>query len=352
MKKNKIALFLKTKNIGDSIILTSAIAALPEEYEFVDVVCLPESKEIFQMCPRVRNTFIIPRHLKGFKKWVFYFNEIKKILSHHYDFIAHFSTDWRGAFFTRLLNPPLSVGIRNNRRNQFWHRSFTAIANISNENRPAVEQDLDLLRRAGLYNKAEAPPYSIVPPITSKYGLNIWSKLNLEKNNKSKIILIYAASRWKFKELTNFQWQGIIDALSIKNNTIILSGSRFDIHFLNSIGNLCNIKPLIKITSTLHDAASLMQVSDLVISVDSMAIHMASALKKPVLPIFGPTDDKKWAPWKVKHKILALNETDSPSFACRPCRLDGCGGSKISQCLYAMPKDYVVKNTLAFLKTI
>ena len=80
MKKNKTALFLKTKNIGDSIILTSAIAALPEEYEFVDVVCLPGSKEIFQMCPRVRNIFIIPRHLKGFKKWVFYFNEIKIIL--------------------------------------------------------------------------------------------------------------------------------------------------------------------------------------------------------------------------------------------------------------------------------
>ena len=107
-----------------------------------------------------------------------------------------------------------------------------------------------------------------------------------------------------------------------------------------------------KITYTLQDAASLMQLSDLVISIDSMAIHLASALGKPVLSIFGPTDDKKWAPWKVKHKILALNETDSPSFACRPCRLDGCGGSKVSQCLYAMPEDYVVRNTLALLKTI
>ena len=65
MEKNKTALFFKTKNIGDSIILTSAIVALPEEYEFVDVVCLPESKEIFQMCPRVRNIFIIPRKYIG-----------------------------------------------------------------------------------------------------------------------------------------------------------------------------------------------------------------------------------------------------------------------------------------------
>jgi heptosyltransferase-3 len=188
--------------------------------------------------------------------------------------------------------------------------------------------------------------------MSSSYALNIWSKLNLEKNNKSKIIIIYASSRWKFKELTALQWQGIIDGLSLKNNTLILSGSRLDIYYLKSIFNLCNIKPLIKITSTLHDAASLMQLSDLIISIDSMAIHMASALKKPVISIFGPTDNNKWAPWKVKHKILALNETDSPSFACRPCRLDGCGGSKVSQCLYAIPKDYIIKNTLAFLKTI
>jgi heptosyltransferase-3 len=352
MEKNKTALFFKTKNIGDSIILTSAIAALPEEYEFIDVLCLPESKEIFLMCPRVRNVFIVPRHLMGFNKWIFYFNEIKKILSHQYDFVAHFSTDWRGAFFTRFLNPPLSVGIKNNRRNQFWHRSFTVLANVANKNRLAVEQDVDLLRRAGLYQKAEAPPYRIVPPMTSKYVLNIWLKLNLEKNNKSKIILIYASSRWKFKELKAIQWQGIIDSLSLKNNIIILSGSRFDINYLENIVNLCNIKPLIKTTPTLYDAASLIELSDLVISIDSMAVHMASALKKPVLPIFGPTDDKTWAPWKVKYKILALNETDSPSFGCRPCRLDGCGGSKVSQCLHAMPRDYVVKNTLAFLKTI
>jgi ADP-heptose:LPS heptosyltransferase len=64
----KTALFLKTKNIGDSIILTSSIAALPKVFKYVDVVCLPESESIFKMNPRVREIFVIPRHLKGIKK--------------------------------------------------------------------------------------------------------------------------------------------------------------------------------------------------------------------------------------------------------------------------------------------
>ena len=66
--KHKQALFLKTKNIGDSIILTASIAALPKDYRYVDVICFPESKPIFQMHKRVRHIFVIPRDKKGIKK--------------------------------------------------------------------------------------------------------------------------------------------------------------------------------------------------------------------------------------------------------------------------------------------
>jgi heptosyltransferase III len=34
--------------------------------------------------------------------------------------------------------------------------------------------------------------------------------------------------------------------------------------------------------------------------------------------------------------VVALGAGDSPSFACRPCGLDGCAGSKVSQCLVAI----------------
>ena len=38
-EKDKKAIFIKTKNIGDSIILTSAIRALPDDFKCVDIVC-------------------------------------------------------------------------------------------------------------------------------------------------------------------------------------------------------------------------------------------------------------------------------------------------------------------------
>ena len=47
--------------MGDSIILTSAIQALPEDFTFVDVVCLRKSEQVFRMNPRVRNIYLIPK---------------------------------------------------------------------------------------------------------------------------------------------------------------------------------------------------------------------------------------------------------------------------------------------------
>ena len=123
----KTALFLKTKNIGDSIILTSSIAALPKAFKYVDVMCLPESESIFKMNPRVRDIFVIPRHLKGLKKYSSYYKIFKKLISNHYDFLAQFSVDWRGALLARFLDVNLSAAREASRRGSFWHQSFDLI---------------------------------------------------------------------------------------------------------------------------------------------------------------------------------------------------------------------------------
>ena len=109
----KLALFLKTKHIGDSIILTSAIEALPAAY-LVDVLCFKESEPIFKMHPRVRNVFVTPRHLKGMEKFKAYQFILKTMRASRYDFLAQFSDDWRGALLARMLNVPIRCIPRGN----------------------------------------------------------------------------------------------------------------------------------------------------------------------------------------------------------------------------------------------
>ena len=85
-----------------------------------------------------------------------------------------------------------------------------------------------------------------------------------------------------------------------------------------NLGGILSIKQL----------GALIEQADGLVCVDSFPFHLACALKKPVVALFGPTSDVTWGPWRNPYaKIITVKKS------CRPCYLDGCGGSKRSECL-------------------
>ena len=314
----------------------------------MDVVCLPESESIFKMNPRVRDVFVIPRHLKGLKKYSSYYKIFRKLISNHYDFLAQFSVDWRGALLARFLHVDLSVAREASRRGPFWHQSFNLIAPFK-DNRPIAEQDVDLLRVANLYQKKEAPSYQLSAPHKNQLRVKKW--LQAQQVSKITLIVIHASSRWKFKEIPIGTWANIIDDLKSKKMHVVLSGSKVDLITNQAISDLCQSKPLLTKDFSIEDTAALYEMSDLVVTIDSMSTHLASATNTPVVSIFGPTNDLNWRPWKVKYQVIALSKADDPTFACRPCGMDGCEGTKISQCLVQMSPQMILKSIHSTLKT-
>jgi len=345
----KQALFLKTKNIGDSIILTASIAALPSIYQYIDVVCLPESEVVFRLNKRVRHIFTIPRDKQGIKKIVAYIDIYRKILKNRYDLLAHFSSDWRGAILARLLNPELCVSRRTSRRNDFWHRSFKFLVPSLDQLRPMVEQDVDLLRVTHLYKNKIAPAYDLNISATQKNKIKRWLfKRNI--NLKRKLIVIHASARWKFKEIPVATWAKIIDELKSKNMDVVISGTHRDLDNNFKIVDQCGLlKPFLTHNFSLVDTAALFALADLVVTIDSMSTHLASAVKTPVVSIFGPTNEKNWGPWGGKYKVIGLSSKDDEMFACRPCGQDGCDGSKVSQCLVQIDPKMVLREALKLL---
>jgi heptosyltransferase III len=333
MKLDKIALFLKTKHLGDSVILTSTIVALPPDF-MVDVLCFKESAPIFAMNPRVRHILVVPRHLTGFARWREYWRLLAAMRQQQYDVLAQFSDDWRGAFLARLLNAKISVARQSKKRPQFWSNSFQHIAKLTPTSRPAAEQDVDLLRKIGIYNEPFAPAYQLQVADADKQFVENW--LKTEGITHKKLVVIHAAARWKFKGLPHATWAALIDNLQGLGYIVVLSGGASDLAFNQALIGLCQTAPTLTQDFDLGKTAALLQHADLLVSIDSMAVHMASALQTPVVALFGPTDEKIWAPWQVPHRVVALGAGDSPSFACRPCGLDGCAGSKVSQCLVAI----------------
>jgi heptosyltransferase-3 len=345
----KQALFLKTKNIGDAIILTASIAALPAFYRFVDVICLPHSEAIFKMNKRVRHVFVIPRDKKSLDKISAYFNLFKRLFNERYDLLAHFSVDWRGAILARLLHVETSVSRQTDRRGSFWHQSFDFLAPALDSERAMAEQDVDLLRSANLYKKSAAPAYNLNISGLQKKKVNAWLKKH-DIHVKNKLVVIHASSRWKFKEIPVSTWAKIIDELHSQKIDVVISGSHDDVKTNEMIFDLCELKPVLTKDFSLIDTAALYERADLVLTIDSMSTHLASAVKTPVVSIFGPTNEKNWGPWKGKYKVIGLSIKDDEIFACRPCGQDGCEGTKISQCLVQLDPKMVISQALLMLK--
>ncbi|MGN6811272.1 MAG: glycosyltransferase family 9 protein, partial [Thermomicrobiales bacterium] len=79
--------------------------------------------------------------------------------------------------------------------------------------------------------------------------------------------------------------------------------------------------------------AGLLQHADLVIGNDSAVCHLAAALGTPTLAIFGPANDRAWAPYGAQPVVLPLNEQQQP---CLPTSrvLTVRGADPHAPCLY------------------
>jgi len=271
------------------------------------------------------------------------------LFNERYDLLAHFSVDWRGALLARLLNVDISVSRKTDRRGSFWHQSFDFLAPALNHESPMAEQDVDLLRSANLYKKSSAPAYDLNISNPQKNKISGWLK-KCDIHSKNKLVVIHASSRWKFKEIPVTSWAKIIDELHSQKIDVVISGSKEDLKTNELIFGLCKSKPVLTKNFSLSDTAALYEQADLVLTIDSMSTHLASAVKTPVVSIFGPTNEKNWGPWKGKFKVIGLSIKDDEMFACRPCGQDGCEGTKISQCLVQLNPKMVMKQALLMLK--
>jgi heptosyltransferase-3 len=291
---------------------------------------------------------VIPRDLYGLKKVIAYINFYKQIAKNSYDLLAHFSNDWRGAILQRLFPAKLSVARKTHRRGQFWHQSFDVLSEGLDDLRLIVEQDVDLLRVANLFKSIKAPPYLVKPSLKQKSKIKVWLSQKSIQPNKN-LVVIHAPSRWKFKELPIATWVNVIDTLKQKKFEVVLCGSRDDLVTNESIYESCRMKPVITKNFSLEDTAALYSLAHLVLTIDSMSTHLASATQTPVISVFGPSNEKNWGPWGGKHRVIALTSQDAPTFACRPCGQDGCEGSKISQCLVQMNPSMIIHEALKIL---
>lgn len=174
----------------------------------------------------------------------------------------------------------------------------------------------------------------IVPRLKSA-GLEelMWAKGLLKPDDPRRKILIHpgvseiSVQKNILKAWSPHAWAELIRLLtlsgSVSGNQVFLLGGPDDREAVESIlqeipSDTPNFVNLYGKTRNLVQLAALIQACDLLVGVDSSPMHMAVGYGKPVVALFGPTDEKKLLPLgDPRFKAVTV-----PDLACRPCLWD------------------------------
>ncbi|NGX37777.1 MAG: Lipopolysaccharide core heptosyltransferase RfaQ [Chlamydiae bacterium] len=324
-------LVIKLRHLGDVLlaapVFTNLKASFPDSQ--IDAYIWKEAKPMLDGHPAISNFILHDRKWKEFSFFKRYWNELqllRQIRAEGYDLVINLTEGDRGALAAFASGAIERVGVDPSGK---WKRKiFTQLVKPCPNPRHTVERDLDALRKIGIYPRQQMRDlFFHVPDVATERAKQLVGD--------EPFVIIHAAARWRFKCLPKPLMAAVIDQLGER---IVLTGAPSEREFVQEIADLATPEVLnLAGKTSLKEMGALMQMSKGMITVDSVALHMASALKVPVVALFGPTSEQNWGPWMHPRSTIITKK-----LSCRPCRLDGCGGSKMSDCLWTLSPQEIV----------
>lgn len=347
LSKVRRTLVIKLRHHGD-VLLTSPLfsnlkKALPEGE--IDVLLYRDTLPMLEGHPAISQFHLYDKEWK--QKGIIrrLANEISllyQIRKKGYDLVINLTEGDRGAITAWASRSPLCLGYDPGKKGFFGKaKIYTHLVKPCPHPRHTVEKHLDALRRIGIFPKEEEKDLLLHIPTSAQDS--VLKLLTEHGASPGQYILIHPASRWRFKCLSTQQMAELILALQKKGETIVISSGpeQQEVAMVDEILSKVGSSSVIKCAGklSLKELSALILMSKGLICVDSLPLHIASCCKTPVVVAFGPTSDVNWGPWMHPRAKVITKQV-----SCRPCYQDGCGGSKVSECLQTIPIDQILFN--------
>ena len=209
-----------------------------------------------------------------------YLKLISEIRKFEYDYCLDLQGLMRSALITKFSNSKVKLGRSDGREfSTFFYQSTGS--NSKNLQVHAIERLTPFLSELGITKFDQSLP------------LDLKSNQKINSTIPAKSIILFPESRrsekvWPFfkelaHELNKFsQWK------------VIIAGNHKDYRFPNCID--------LRQSLTLLDLPSIMNKASLIICNDSAPLHIASALRKKMVALFGPTEPEMYGPYPLDYQ--------------------------------------------------
>lgn len=306
-------LIVKLRHHGDVLLTTPVARALKEIFPTcqVDFLVYEGMEALLKNNPDITRIWTWNRSLRGGRGLWKHLQLFSSLWKQHYDVVLHLSEQMQGALLARLLRPRYAIGMDYpKRRDFFWRSCFTHLIPLfPSDTRHTVEQHVAALEPLGIKVAKEQAHCRLV--------VNILDRDTIQQHLRkaaitSSYIVIHPTARWFFKCWEDDRFAALIQQLADQGWPIIVTSSpeQQEMMMIASILRQINSPRVLSLAGqlTLSELAALIEGARLFVGVDSVPMHMAAALGKDTVALFGPSKIQEWHPWMTRSIVIRASD--------------------------------------------
>ncbi len=355
-------LAIKLKQIGDVLLSEPALRAIKAHSPNAHLTVIINSytapmlkyadyiDELLGYDRRLKKLSILKR-IKGELKFC------KNFFLNNYDIVINFATGDRGAIYSLLSGAKYKIGFFT--KNGLIGKNLIYDKLLIEPDTHTVMHDLYLVSK-GL---------DILP---NDYKVRFYLKdkvIDRAKNRLRKLgikqgdllVYLHPITHWPFKSWRD-DYMAVVTNWLLKNNIKVIIGGNGDkekrrveniLTFVNK-GEVINLVGKLD----LEELCGIIYHCHLFFGIDSAPMHIAAALSKPVVALFGPSLTHRWGPWEndLGHTVkpfrspykkngiqfLGKHTIIQKDWPCVPCDKKGCNNKGFSKCLDKIKPEEVI----------
>jgi heptosyltransferase-2 len=301
--------------VGDMVMAQSLFKALKRGHpdQPVDVLAPAWSLPLLERMPEVRAGIDMPLghgRLGLGERW-----RLGRSLQGRYSHSIVLPNSWKSA----LVPYAAKIAHRTGWRGEMRYGLLNDIRRLEKARYPMTVQ-----RFVALAQPAETPLADIEPPRLAVRVADVQAAmqaLGVVKNARRKVLALCPGAEYgPAKQWPTAHYAEVGRQFAEQGWDLWLFGSEKDQPVCEAIAASCKAVTNLAGRTTLAQAVDLMSLADAVVSNDSGLMHVAAALDRPLVALYGSSDPGFTPPLNQRHRIVSLGLDCSPCFK-RECPL-------------------------------
>lgn len=315
-------LLIKPSAVGDIVHTLPVLVRLRERYPGarIDWLITPENADLVRHHPGLSNVVLFDRrrYARFGREWYATKGVLKLLRTlrrNRYELVVDLHGQLRSALFTVASGAPFRVGFERTREGAWL--VYSHHIPLPREPIHAVDRYLWLGQVLGF--EAGVPDFTIYLPPTVEAMLDeLFAARGVDGRP---IALIVPGTVWQTKHWHVEGFAGVARHLLLSGYQVVLAGAPKDRTRCGQVAALCPDICDLSGETSLAEMIALVRRAAVCVTNDSGSMHLAAALSRPVVSVFGPTSPVLTGPYGRPEAVVRAH------VPCAPCLL-----RKLSQC--------------------